>query len=265
MSFEEEINRKSRFGFGKNWLNFAKKVDEKKVQMSEDTLKFFFESQDFNNKKFIDVGCGSGLFSLAAYNLGAEIFSFDYDTNSVLCTNKFRNKFLKNDTKWVVEQGSILDTQYVESLGKHDFVYSWGVLHHTGSMYDAFKNVIKLVDHDGKLFIAIYNDQGIKSKIWKIIKKMYCKNIIFRFFITIIYSFLVLIPQYIKYTISHKTLVRGMSLYHDMHDWLGGFPFEVATPKEIEEFFKEKDFKLIKSNLVGKKLGCNEFVFQKVA
>ena len=265
MSFEEEISKKSRFGFGKNWLEFYKKVDDKKVQMSEKTLKSFFEVQDFKDKKFIDVGCGSGLFSLAAYKLGAEIFSFDYDTNSVLCTNQFRNKFLKNNKKWIVEEGSILDTQYVESLGKYDFVYSWGVLHHTGAMYDAFNNVIKLVDHNGKLFIAIYNDQGIKSKVWKIIKRMYCKSIILRFFITIIYSFLVLIPQYIKYTIMNKTLVRGMSLYNDMYDWLGGLPFEVASPKVIEEFFEEKGFKLIKTNLVGKKLGCNEFVFQKVA
>ena len=79
-----------------------------------------------------------------------------------------------------------------------------------------------------------------------------------------IYSFFILIPQYIKYFLINKTLERGMNLYHDMFDWLGGYPFEVSSAENIIEIFKKKGFILEKSNFVGKRLGCNEFVFRKV-
>lgn len=265
MSFDKEIREGNRFGFGKNWISFSKNITQDKISMSEDTLKEFFDVKDFNNSSFIDVGCGSGLFSLAAHKLGAKVKSFDFDINSVICTQEIKKDFSisKETLEWNIEEGSILDSEYIESLGQHDYVYSWGVLHHTGDMHQAFKNVTKLVKADGKLFIAIYNDQGMKSKIWKLIKKLYCKNIFFKFFITIVYSLFILIPQYIKYFLLNRTLVRGMSLYHDMFDWLGGYPFEVGTPKEIKDYFLDKGFRLIKVNLVGKRLGCNEFVFQK--
>ena len=54
-----------------------------------------------------------------------------------------------------------------------------------------------------------------------------------------------------------------MNLWHDMLDWLGGYPFEVSTPENIKLYFKKKGYSLIKTNLCDGKMGCNEFLFRK--
>ncbi len=58
---------------------------------------------------------------------------------------------------------------------------------------------------------------------------------------------------------------RGMSAWHDWVDWIGGLPFEVATPAEIESMLVAEGFELIKSKRIGTGWGCNEFVFRQPA
>ena len=98
------------------------------------------EMDDLTGKTFLDIGSGSGLFSLAARRLGAKVHSFDFDSNSYGCTMELRKRYFDGDGNWKVEQGSALDRNYIESLGKFDIVYSWGVLHHTGAMWTALEN-----------------------------------------------------------------------------------------------------------------------------
>jgi 2-polyprenyl-6-hydroxyphenyl methylase/3-demethylubiquinone-9 3-methyltransferase len=54
-----------------------------------------------------------------------------------------------------------------------------------------------------------------------------------------------------------------MSPWRDVVDWVGGYPFEVARPEEIFEFFKSKGLVLGKFKTCGGGHGCNEFVFEK--
>ena len=58
-------------------------------------------------------------------------------------------------------------------------------------------------------------------------------------------------------------LERGMDYWRDLHDWLGGYPFEVAKPESIFEFYKKEGFHLLKLRSCGGRSGCNEFVFTK--
>src|ERR1044072_5239228 len=99
------------------------------------------EVDNLLGKKFLDVGSGSGLFSLAARRLGAQVHSFDYDPQSVACTGELRRRYFPDDLHWVVQQGSVLDQGYLASLGSFDVVYAWGVLHHTGAMWRALDNI----------------------------------------------------------------------------------------------------------------------------
>src|SRR3712207_1360016 len=168
-----EVARGDRFEFGENWSRFLELLDDGRIARAEESLKTMLEVESLEGKSFLDIGSGSGLFSLAARRLGARVHSFDYDPQSVACTMELRRRFFPEDSDWKVEEGSALDAEFVSSLGKFDVVYSWGVLHHTGQMWKALENVDALVAPGGKLYIAIYNDTGTQSARWKWIKRTY--------------------------------------------------------------------------------------------
>ena len=268
-----EVKAKQRFEFGKNWAKFLLLLNEERIEKAEQSLKSYVG--DVKGKHFIDVGSGSGLFSLAARRLGAKVFSFDYDPQSFACTLELKRRYFNNDTNWQVEQESVLNKAFLQTLGQFDIVYSWGVLHHTGDMWTALKNVISLVNSGGTLFISLYNNQGIMSRIWNYHKKnynslpQYLKGL-YAFMVmgvrevkSFLGNLILLRPmRYINYWRS-STQERGMSHYHDMIDWIGGYPFEVSKPEEIFEFFYNNGFELKKLKTCGGGLGCNEFVFQK--
>ncbi len=233
--------------------------------------------ESLDGQSFLDIGSGSGLFSLAARKLGAKVHSFDYDPQSVACTRELKSRYYPKDDGWVIEKGSILDDDFTKKLGTFKIVYSWGVLHHTGSMWKALDNAAKLVDEDGMLFIAIYNDQGEMSKIWTRLKRIYNKlpdilKLPYTLMVMGCYDaaffFRCLVrlkpSKYFRSWTEYQSVSgRGMSRWHDIVDWIGGYPFEVAKPEEIFEFFKKRGFALEKLKTNGGDLGCNEFVFKK--
>ena len=269
-SFEVQVQKGDRFEFGKNWKAFLGTVNDLKIENAKQSLVKMLGYDDLNGKTFLDAGCGSGLFSLAATQLGANVYSFDFDPNSVRCTEILKERYYPQST-WKIQAGSILDENYVKSLGQFDIVYSWGVLHHTGNLNQALNNINIPVKEKGKLFIAIYNDEGPKSVRWRKVKKIYNSNFMGKAFITSIYIPLFVfrflfadIRRFRNPFIRYKDYKneRGMSLYYDWFDWLGGLPFEVASPQDIFERYKKMNYSLIKLKTVNG-LGCNEFVFRK--
>jgi 2-polyprenyl-6-hydroxyphenyl methylase/3-demethylubiquinone-9 3-methyltransferase len=54
-----------------------------------------------------------------------------------------------------------------------------------------------------------------------------------------------------------------MSIYRDVVDWIGGFPFETAKPETIFRFYRDRGFVLEELTTCGSRHGCNEFVFRK--
>jgi 2-polyprenyl-3-methyl-5-hydroxy-6-metoxy-1,4-benzoquinol methylase len=275
LSLEAPMTSKDRmrFRFGKNWARFLAVLDDERIAQAESSLKEMLEVSDLRGRSFLDAGSGSGLFSLSARRLGATLVrSFDYDADSVACTRELKRRFYPDDAEWAIDQGSVLDPEYLAELGRFDIVYSWGVLHHTGSMWEALANVSDLVKPGGRLFIAIYNDQGRTSRRWRMIKRAYNRS-----------------PAPIKlglvlavggYEVCRSALGRllslsnplsvvgdlrserrrGMSLWHDLVDWVGGYPFEVAKPEEVLDFCRVRGFVLQRLKTVGGGLGNNQFV-----
>ena len=271
----EEVARGERFEFGKNWSRFLESVRDEQVVAAESSLKRMLDIDSLAGMSFLDIGSGSGLFSLAARRLGASVHSFDYDPQSVACTAELRRRYFPGDAQWVVEEGSALDADYLAGLGEFDIVYSWGVLHHTGRMWQALENARLPVAPGGRLFIAIYNDNGSKSRRWARIKRAY--NNLPRM-MRAPFALLAMTPnetkaflratldgrpgEYLRSWVEPDDF-RGMSRWRDIVDWVGGYPYEFATPDQIFDFYRERSFTLTKLKCGSVGLGCNEFVFVK--
>jgi SAM-dependent methyltransferase len=262
-----------RFAFGENWRRFLEGLDEERIEAAMKAISGMLETPTLAGRSFLDIGSGSGLSSLAARRLGARVRSFDYDPKSVACTAELRRRYFPDDPDWTVEQGSALDRKYLDGLGTFDVVYSWGVLHHTGSMWEALENAAALVAPGGRLFIAIYNDQARISRQWRFVKRTYNQ-------LPPPLRFLVVVPSLVAlyWRAVVKDLVtlrpfqslrgysanRGMSRWRDALDWIGGYPFEVARPEEIFAFHRARGFELLKLTTNYGGIGCNEFVFGRL-
>jgi 2-polyprenyl-6-hydroxyphenyl methylase/3-demethylubiquinone-9 3-methyltransferase len=248
------MDDQTRFAFGANWQRLE--ISQARIERAVRSLEKIIP-EGMHQKRFLDVGCGSGLFSLAAVRLGADVHSFDFDRDCVECARTLKAAYAP-DASWRIEHGSVLDRSYTLGLGEFDIVYSWGVLHHTGDLWIACRNAAELVRPDGRLIIAIYNDQGWRSKYWKFVKKQYCAHPWMRPMIVVVHLPM-LLARLAWRALQRTPLERGMSLWRDYLDWLGGYPFEVAMPNEVVRF--HDGFELVQFQRATS--GCNEFSFRR--
>lgn len=263
-----------RFAFGRNWRDFVSLVGEERIAAAEASLRAMLERESLDGLSFLDVGCGSGLFSLAAARLGAaRVHSLDFDPDSVAATTELRDRF-RPEADWTVERGDVLDADYMARLGSFDVVYSWGVLHHTGDLWRALEHAQERVAPGGRLFIAIYNDQGRTSRAWRAVKRTYNR---LPGPVRPVYAGAVMAPWEAKALAGavarreigayvrrwRRGYDRGMSRWHDIVDWVGGYPFEVAKPDEILAHCRAHGFALLRLVTCGGGLGCNEFVLAR--
>jgi SAM-dependent methyltransferase len=264
------------FAFGRNWQRFLRVLDDDRIATTGGYLRRMLEVDRLDGVRFLDIGSGSGLSSLAAWRLGADVHSFDYDPDSVACTAELRRRYCPDGERWRVEQGSALDAAYLRTLGTFDVVHAWGVLHHTGAMWQALENAIIPLRPGGALVIAIYNDQGLRSRAWHAVKRLYntlppvarvpyAAGVIgvvegqsaLRYLFTLRPH--VYVRGWLRYGVN-----RGMSPLYDWIDWIGGYPFEVARPEAIFDFYRRRGLTLRQLRTTSG-LGCNEFVFARQA
>ena len=271
---QQEIAAHARFAFGQNWQRFLSLLDESRISRAQESLRQMLEVSDLHGRTFLDIGCGSGLFSLAARRLGARVHSFDYDPQSVACARELRARYFPEDANWRVEEGSALDTEYLTGLGAFDVVYSWGVLHHTGAMWRAIDRAASMVAADGLLALALYRRTPLCG-LWRIEKRLYARaprwaQSVIRGLFKIAYVMALAASgrnpcRYIAAYVGN----RGMDWRHDVHDWLGGYPYESVRPVEVKRRLAATGFETVKikethpplAGLLG--TGCDEFIARR--
>ncbi len=260
------------FRFGRNWQDFLeRRLDPERERIATESLKDFLEVEDLRGRCFLDIGCGSGLFSAAAYRLGArQVTSFDLDPLSVRCCEELRRR-AGDPPNWIVREGSILDAAFLGSIPKADVVYAWGSLHHTGSMGQAIRNAAGTVEKKGLFYLSIYNKVPgrLGSEFWLRVKKLYNRSpragkqaMEFAQFGRHVLRKLVSFENP-RTLFTQYSAGRGMDYWTDVRDWLGGYPYEFATTGEIVDICVRKlDFDLLKLNPT-QTLGTNEFLFRR--
>jgi SAM-dependent methyltransferase len=250
-----------RFKFGENWASFSRYLDEDGVKEAEQSLNTLFGDAALKGKTFLDIGCGSGLFSIAAARLGAQkVLGIDVDPMSVETSQVNAAHWLENNDGVSFLLGSALDAVQMDALGSFDIVYSWGVLHHTGDMDQAIRNVVRRVSDGGLLMIAIYN-KHTSSTGWKAIKWLYNRSnrfgqkLLIWFFTPIIF-----VAKWISTGGNPLKMRRGMDYMHNVIDWVGGYPYEYASIAEMSAILEHFGFDVLKVNPAIVPTGCNEFV-----
>jgi 2-polyprenyl-6-hydroxyphenyl methylase/3-demethylubiquinone-9 3-methyltransferase len=275
MSAPEE---ETRYGFGANWRSFvATALNDARVANAVESVQRFLSLDTLRGRTFLDIGCGSGLFSLAAHLLEAErVVSFDYDPDSVAACRTLRERQGADESRWRVIQGSVLDPVFMASVEPADVVYSWGVLHHTGHMWKAVEAAGGRVAPSGLFAISIYNKVGRipdRSSMWWKIKRFYnrapspvqrlmelgyASNHVATRLVTLRNPFTSMADA----TGEGR---RGMEFWHDARDWLGGFPYEYASPGEVFRFVRDTlGFELLDLE-TREGNACNDFLFRRAA
>lgn len=263
------------FGFGRNWQTYVgDHLTPERVRIARESVVNLVDT-DLEGKYFLDIGSGSGLFSLAAHDLGAgRIVSIDVDPDSVASTRALRERAGAPES-WTVMPGSILDPQLVGEIEPADVVYSWGVLHHTGDMWTAIENAARLVKPGGRFVIAIYNDAHAKrfldSHRWVKIKRFYNRaprpaqaamELGYRSWFWA--NELRKRQSPVRFEREYRR-TRGMAFKTDVVDWLGGYPYEFATAEQLVSFCEGRcGLKAVKVNAVSDtNLANHELVFDR--
>jgi len=251
------------FSFGKNWESFSKTLDQTRLDEACASLDTLIGKENLQGRTFLDIGCGSGLFSIAAAHLGAtSVAGIDVDPDSVRTSISNAEAWLPN-IPVLFKQASALRADDMAALGTYDVVYSWGVLHHTGNMQRAFELSAQCVKPGGLFVVAIYN-RHITSGAWWLIKRVY--NWLPEFgqkFLIWLFTPIIFIAKFLTTGKNPLKMKRGMDFMHNIIDWLGGFPYEYAGIAEMTIILNQLGFAVVKTIPAAVPTGCNEFVCRK--
>jgi predicted RNA methylase len=269
---ENLLEFESHFSFGENWAQYAQKIDEKRIEEAEKSLIRLLGRESIEGRTFLDIGCGSGLFSLAAVRLGCKrLLAVDLDPRSVETTRKTLERHAPSDANWDCKRISVFDLDPVH-VGTFDIVYSWGVLHHTGAMYKAIEKASTVVAPHGTLALALYGKTPFCG-LWRIEKRIYSRSpkwvqrAIERVYYVAVSARLALKGESLKKRRETYFQQRGMDMYIDTRDWLGGYPYESISPNEAMTYMNKLGFEPVRSfvtpciGLLG--AGCDEYSFTK--
>ena len=240
------LKEDGNFSFGFNWVDYAKnRVDETIINQHLRDLQEIYGSIE-KRGSLLDLGSGSGLSSLCFLKLRfSSVLSVDLDPFSIEAGQLLMSRFGESyKNRWSTAQANILDPMFVsQNAHKFDVVYSWGVLHHTGNMWEAIRNAASLVADKGIFHVTLYRSGGLytqhlRMKFGFLMSDKEGKK-------RILFDYLNLIEKTVNHSVFIPKDHRGMNHFNDALDWLGGVPYEVADPEVLQAFLYSLGFQRI--------------------
>lgn len=261
MTLREDLTSvDSHFAFGENWSGFARQIDARRIQVAEASIRRLVGREDLDGLSFLDVGSGSGLDSLAALRLGCtRLLAIDIDPASVETTRGTLAAF-PTAAPCECRRLSVFDLADF-NVGTFDVVYSWGVLHHTGAMHGAIDAAARAVAPGGMAVFAFYRKTPL-CHLWQLEKRWYSKapawaqRLARGIYIGAYWASLAVCgrsPR--RYIRTYSERSRGMDFYRNVHDWLGGYPYESISAAEIESYMGDLGFVMVRSFTYAGRLG----------
>lgn len=257
-----------RFNFGKNWQSYSRiALTTQRIEAARVDFARLFSIVDLKGKTFLDIGFGQGLSICLAAEAGTRARGIDIDADNLEAARLTQAHFALPSPP-VLTIGSILDPQLVAELGGEggfDVVHSWGVLHHTGDMALAIQHAAQLTKQNGHLVLAIYRSHW-SSPLWHAIKWLYnlSPGFIRQLLIAVNY-WVIYLAKLLVTRQNPLNKERGMDFYHDVVDWVGGYPYEHASEHGLTQHMASLGFTRIDFIPAKVPTGCHQFVFHKTA
>lgn len=264
---------RTHFRFGDNWASYASLIDEPSIDAAQDGLVKLFEPGEIRGKTFLDIGCGSGVHAAAATRLGvARVLAIDSDAQSIATTKAVLAKFA-GGAQWSAAERSVFELD-PKIDGVFDVVYSWGVLHHTGDMRSAIQKACAMARPGGLIALALYRTTTL-DQFWTWEKQWYNaasaaaqKRARNAYFALLRLGLAAKGRSLRAYSESYRSR-RGMDLVHDVHDWLGGYPYESILATQVDNIMQAAGFRKLRIFARRKAVGlfgsgCDEYVYRRL-
>lgn len=250
-----------RFSFGRNWQEFARSVAAPELHAAQQDLGSLLGENAYRLRgaRVLDIGCGSGLQAVAMAAMGARsVVALDVDADCVSTARDLAVRLAPHaDIR--VDHASVLDGAYMASLGRFDLVHAWGSLHHTGRMWEAVAAAASTVAPGGCMVLALYN-RTAATPAWSVAKAAYTRLNAPAQWVATAAWFGARVTVRLLRGKSLSFLDRGMHLWTDARDWLGGYPYEAAVPADVVKHVLAQGLSLERKQWT-RTLGCNQFVF----
>lgn len=265
-------NASTRFAFGDNWASYAALVDEERLAEAERGLVRLLGPDGLRGRTMLDIGCGSGLHAAAAGRLGAaRIVAVDLDSWSVETTRAVLTRHAPLVSS-EVRQADVFDLDPA-TAGHFDLVYSWGVLHHTGAMGEALGRAAAMVAPGGLFAFALYRRTRLcgvwrREKRWYAAARPSAQAMARRIYVALLRAKFAMTGGDFRTYVANYQSARGMDFRHDVHDWMGGYPYESISPAEVDGRMRTLGFEHVRSFTQTASLGlfgsgCDEYVYRR--
>lgn len=236
-SFEWHIHNKTQVdsfsGYDISLRQFQERVD--------------FPLSELSGKLILDAGCGTGRYAEIALKNGATVIGVDLSYSIDLA---FSNMGKHPSAHFI--QADLLHLPF--SNNQFNFIFSFGVLHHTPDARKAFQSLAGLLQPEGKISIFVYSSYNkaivYVSAFWRFFTTRLPKRLLY-------YLSYISVPLYYLYKIPVIGSVGKMLFVIPMwKDWRWRVldTFDWYSPKyqskhthwEVFRWFEESGFKNIK-------------------